>query len=526
MLTCKKSSTFATEIKKNKQKIMIKSFFHVYTIVIFCILYTTTTYAVAPLPGLGLQEPYRGRIPTEEPTRRNASSLMQAPNINLAPRGLFILVEFSDQVFAPNNTQQAFDSLSNGDNYNYNGAVGSCKQYFSDQSNGKYIPHFDVVGPVKLPQSMAYYGTDTKVGNGDDRYVFDFVLDACRGADQLGVDFSEYDNNNDGFVDFVYIIYAGFGQSDGGPSYTIWPHNWDLKAALYYGNHNQNKYYANSETDYKLPQIDGKTLLTYACSNELKYSTNNRTGIGTICHEFSHVLGLPDYYLTTDNATTQLRLTPGAWSLMGYGNYLNDGNTPPNYSIYDKYFLGWLEPTVLATSQSLEIAADGKSGYLLARNEKHVAERAYRTDTVYYIENRQQEGWDTYLPGHGMLIWQVIFSEDDWYNNCPNDYVARYLLVSAEKRSSPYTTGGTKQEIPFPGKSNVKNYAPFSHNGLENIQENNGLITCDFITTSATSVENLVVPSDGDWYNLFGQIIDPNTYKGVVIHNNKKYLLR
>jgi hypothetical protein len=163
---------------------------------------------------------------------------------------------------------------------------------------------------------------------------------------------------------------------------------------------------------------------------------------------------------------------------------------------------------------------------MLARNEKHVAEGAYRTDTVYYIENRQQEGWDTYLPGHGMLIWQVIFSEDDWYNNCPNDYVARYLLVSAEKRSSPYTTGGTKQEIPFPGKSNVKNYAPFSHNGLENIQENNGLITCDFITTSATSVENLVVPSDGDWYNLFGQIIDPNTYKGVVIHNNKKYLLR
>ena len=505
---------------------MKESFFRICTIVVFCILYTVTLYAVSPLPGLGLQEPYRPRIPAESNTRRDASSPMQVPKINLAPRGLFILVEFSDQVFAPNNTQQAFDSLSNGDNYTYNGAVGSCKQYFYDQSDGKYIPHFDVVGPIKLPQSMAYYGTDTSNGKGDDRYVFDFVLDACRGADQLGVDFSMYDNDNDGFVDFVYIIYAGFGQFDGGPSYTIWPHNWDLKSTLYYGNHNQNEYYANSANDYKLPQIDGKTLLTYACSNELKYSTKKRAGIGTICHEFSHVLGLPDYYLTTDDAITQLRLTPGAWSLMGYGNHLNEGNTPPNYSIYDKYFLGWIEPTVLATSQSLEIAADGKNGYLLARNEKHVAEGAYRTDTVYYIENRQQEGWDAYLPGHGMLIWQVIFNEDDWFNNCPNNYVARYLLVSAEKRSSPYTTGETKQEVPFPGKNNVTTYVPFSHNRLENITETNGLITCDFVTTSATSVENIIVPLDGKWYNLFGQPINPKIYKGVAIHNNKKYLLQ
>ena len=505
---------------------MKKSFFRICNIVVFSLLYTATTYAVAPLPGLGLQEPNRPRIPTDEHTRRNASVLMQAPKINLAPRGLFILVEFSDKTFAPNNTQQAFDSLSNGDNYTYNGATGSCKQYFSDQSNGKYIPYFDVVGPVKLPQSMAYYGTDTCNENGNDRYMFDFVLDACRGADQLGVDFSEYDNDNDDFVDFVYIIYAGVGQSDGGPSYTIWPHNWDLKAALYFGNHNQTEYYANSSTDYKLPQIDGKTLLAYACSNELKFSTNKRAGIGTICHEFSHVLGLPDYYLTTDNPVNQLRLTPGAWSLMGYGNYLNNGNTPPNYSVYDKYFLGWVEPTALAATQSLEIPADGKTYYMLAPNEKHTAEGAYRTDTVYYIENRQQEGWDAYLPGHGMLVWQVIFDETDWYNNCPNDYVARYLLISAEKRSSPYTTGAAKQEVPFPGKNNVTTYAPFFQNGLKNIQETNGLITCDFVTTSATGLENIVVPLDGEWYNLLGQPVAPNTYKGVVIHNNKKYLLR
>lgn len=504
---------------------MKKSLLFVLAVVLLSVV-ASTALAIPPLPGLNLKEPARLRIPSEMNSRRNVAS-QRAPEINLAPNVLLILVEFADQNFALNNTYQAFDSLANGDNYTYNGATGSCKQYFTDQSNGKYIPNFDVVGPVKLPQTMAYYGTDTYTDNGDDRYVFDFVLDACLGADQMGADFTKYDNNNDGFVDFVYIIYAGVGQADGGPETTIWPHAWDLKATLYYGNHNQNTYYANSATDYYLPQIDGKTLNNYACSNELKYSTNARTGIGTICHEFSHVLGLPDYYLTTTDPVVAQRNTPGAWSLMGYGNYLNDGNTPPNFSVYDKYFLGWLEPSVLSTSQSLEIPADGKTTYMLASNEKHVSDGAYRTDTVYYIENRQREGWDAYLPGHGMLIWRVIYDDSDWYNNCPNDFVARYLLVSAEKRSSPYTTGAEKQEVPFPGKNNVTTYAPFTHNKIENIQEQDGVITCDFVTTTMpSSLEDVTVSDDDKWYNLMGQPIDTKTYKGIAISRNKKYLLQ
>lgn len=490
------------------------------------VLLPTFVWAIPPFPGLDLNEPARPRIPSAANTRRNTPA-QHAPEINLAPNVLLILVEFADQEFAANNTYQAFDSLANGDYYTYNGATGSCKQYFTDQSNGKYVPNFDVVGPVKLPQTMAYYGSDLTSGGGDDRYVFDFVLDACLAADQSGTDFAKYDNNNDGFVDFVYIIYAGFGQADGGAATTIWPHAWDLKSTLYFGYHNQDTYFANSVTDYYLPQFDGKTLNNYACSNELKYTTNSRSGIGTICHEFSHVLGLPDYYLTTASPVVQQRETPGAWSLMGYGNYLNDGNTPPNYSVYDKYYLGWIEPEALSKTQTLEIPADGATTYMLARNEKHVAEGAYRTDTVYYMENRQQVGWDAYLPGHGMLIWRVIFNEEDWYQNSPNDYVARYRLISAKKVSSPYTTTTPKPEVPFPGSGNITKYAPFSHNGLENIQEVNGLITCDFITTTISSdVENIEVPLTGMWYNILGQPIDPHTYKGVAIHNNKKYLLR
>ena len=493
-------------------------------------LSVANSLAVAPLPGSGLQEPHRARAPftlLSHDATKNIQKVApyKTPAINLAPRGLLLLVNFSDVTFSPTNSQQAFDSLANSTNYTYNGATGSCKQYFTDQSNGKYSPNFDVVGPVTLPQSMAYYGANKADGN--DQYVVDFVIDACMGADRLGVDFSQYDNNNDGMVDFVYIIYAGYGEADYGGENTIWPHNWDLISALYYGYTNQKEYFATSETDYKLPEIDGKLINIYACSNELRKATNARAGIGTICHEFSHVLGLPDYYLTTDNPITQKRLTPGNWSLMGHGNYLNDGNTPPNYSVYDKYFLGWVTPEALDKNQDLTIPADGETYFMLTRNEKHVAEGAYRTDTVYYIENRQQEGWDAYLPGQGMLIWQVIFDEKDWFNNCPNDYVPRYRLISAVSASSPFTEDKQKPEVPFPGSKNITKYAPFSHNGLYNIQESNGLITCEFSTiTIPSSVENLPVTLSGQWYNIFGQPIDPQTYKGIAIHNNKKYLLR
>jgi hypothetical protein len=121
----------------------------------------------------------------------------------------------------------------------------------------------------------------------------------------------------------------------------------------------------------------------------------------------------------------------------------------------------------------------------------------------------------------------VIFNENDWFNNCPNDYVARYRLVSAKKVSSPYTTTQPKPEVPFPGSGKITQYAPFSHNKLENIQETNGLITCEFVTTSIPSnVENITTPISGQWYNILGQPIDPKTYKGIAIQNNKKYLLR
>ena len=121
-------------------------------------LFCTQLFAVAPLPGLGLVEPQRSRAPftlnTVDAHSRQAVAPQRVPKVNLAPRGLLILVNFSDITFNERNNQLAFDSLANGENYTYNGATGSCKSYFEVQSNGQYSPEFDVIGPVTLHRHL------------------------------------------------------------------------------------------------------------------------------------------------------------------------------------------------------------------------------------------------------------------------------------------------------------------------------------------------------------------------------------
>lgn len=186
-----------------------------FLVIVTLLLGSVFTLAIPPYPGLGLKEPIRPRIPrSNQMSHRKNVSPFNIPAINLAPKGLLVLVNFSDITFDAKNTQLAFDSLANGEDYNYNGATGSCQAYFKAQSNGQYMPEFDVVGPFTLPQTSAYYAANDKIGN--DRYVVDFVVDACQAADKSGVDFSQYDNDNNGIVDFIYIIYAGYAESEGG----------------------------------------------------------------------------------------------------------------------------------------------------------------------------------------------------------------------------------------------------------------------------------------------------------------------
>ena len=445
------------------------------------------------------------RVVESQPTpatikaRRQASAMLQsrpkkavgAPN--LAPRGLVILVNFKDTKFNASNKQEAMDDLMNSSSYTDNGATGSVSQFFSDQSGGQYKPDFDVIGPVTLANTVAHYGANDSEGN--DVLPGDMVVEACSIANaNYGVDFTRYDNDSDGYVDFVYIIYAGKGEADGGAENTIWPHNWDLASAYYYNNCT----YAQSAR-----RFDGKYINNYACSGELNGQSGARTGIGTIAHEFGHVIGLPDLYDIDYGQNYENEATPGAWHIMDGGSYNNDGKTPPNYTIYDKYFLGWKTPiNPGATAQNLSLIANGQSGYQgyqIASSNSLLT--ATNTNTVYYIENRQQSGWDAYLPGHGLVIWKIMYDQSVWNDNAPNATLGtiRYAVVSA----SGATTGIGTAADPFPGTQRKTEWRGVNGKPLLNITEKNDIISLSYIEEVDESIcsyevayENATVSSE------------------------------
>lgn len=409
--------------------------------------------------------------------RRKASPMLQSRpkraigDRNFAPRGLVILVNFKDSKFATGNSQSAMHDLMNSDSYTYNGATGSVRQYFSDQSDGQYTPEFDVVGPVTLKNNVAHYGGNNY--NDEDKLPGDMVVEACSIANaNYKVDFNQYDNDNDGYVDFVYLIYAGKGEADGGAANTIWPHNWDLESAAYY----ENCSYPKSSWIF-----DGKTINSYACSAELDGQTGKRAGIGTIAHEFSHVIGLPDLYDIDYGQNSKDYMTPDTWHIMDAGSYNNNGNTPPNYTIYDKYFLGWKTPVNPGNEpQLLTLQPAGTKEYNAYQITTGNTLLPYTsTTTAYYIENRQQSGWDAHLPGHGLVIWKVQYNDQAWANNGPNDVDGklRYTIVSATGKT---TQLGTDAD-PFPGTKRKTEWRGISSKPLLNITEANGVISLNYI---------------------------------------------
>ena len=423
------------------------------------------------------------QVLTEKPAlsskaaKRNATKKLVRPiakaSVSGSPRGLVVLVNFKDEAFQAVNSQSAMDDMMNGENYNYNGATGSVGKYFSDQSNGQYTPVFDVVGPVTLPYNMSHYG-----GNDEDEQDLlpgDMVVEACSIANALhNVDFTRYDNDHDGYVDFIYVIYAGQSEAAGGSPNTIWPHAWDLYSAERGG------YCSYGESKR---QFDGKYIYKYACSAELNYD-KERDGVGTFAHEFSHVIGLPDVYDIDYGSNYEEKMTPGYWHLMDGGSYNNGGKTPPNYTFYDKYFLGWVTPKNPGnTAQELLIKAN--EGYQIASSNSLLS--ATSTNTVYYIENRQQSGWDAALPGHGLLIWQVQYNNAAWNSNGPNDQdgTLRYTIVSASGKT---TNLGTKAD-PFPGSQGKTEWRGISSKPLLNITEIDGVITLNYIE----------IPDENSW---------------------------
>ena len=418
---------------------------------------------------------------------RAESMRRSAPRSTQERRGLVILAQFPDVSFSKIGTHEYFNRMFNEKGFTENGCLGSVSDYFSDQSYGQLDMQFDVIGPVTLPNPLAYYGAPEEGQTSGDARDLDFAADVCTAADEL-VDFSLYDYNGDGTVDNVYIIFAGLSEARGAGAECMWPHQW----AIY---------------DRKLI-LDEVRVFTYACSNELIRGGDDPKldGIGTACHEFSHTLGLSDVY-----NTNYWNEPVGIWDIMASGSYLggkvSDGTAPMGYSAFERWQLGWLEPKVLSeptTITGMKALEEEPEAYILY-NESN-------TNEYYMLENRQFPKWGNPVNAHGLLVTHIDYDQHDWDTNNvnTNDEHPRYSIVSAYNSLIegiedlfPGSTGNTSltdESTPATTLFNANEDGTyFLHKPVENITESSdGTISFVACTNYAPSPKDIQATTNDD----------------------------
>jgi M6 family metalloprotease-like protein len=390
--------------------------------------------------------------------------------------------------------------MLNSKNFSLNGGTGSAKDYFEEMSMGQFTPTFDVYGPYTLPNTYKYYGANDQYG--DDLHPGQLIMEVCKLADD-DINYADYDFDGDGYVDNVYVFYAGTGEASSYVENDIWPHQYTLSEWNYY------------DKDVEPITCDGKIVDRYACSNEV--TDGAPSGVGTFVHEFSHVMGLPDLYVTT---VTDHNCTPGYFSVLDYGPYNNDGHTPPAYGAYERNAMGWIDLDEF----------DGSDTYTLENiatsNKAYVVETS-REKEFYLFENRQLTGWDAYIPNHGMMIWHIdATSQQIFDNNIPNNnqshqYVAVVKPNGEENMdyASGWTWPGTSGKTAFsssttPAFKDWKNVA--SEKALANIAETNGIISFDVtmpLPVPTPDAENLIKKGDDYFYASWKTLKDATDYR-------------
>jgi immune inhibitor A len=463
------------------------------------------------------------------------------------PKALVILVEFSDTVFRIKSPKAAFNqylngtrpfiTYGNGDILNY----GSVSEYFNDMSFGTFKPKFDIYGPVKLNNPLSTYGgSRSSDPNNNNDNVPQLIKDACNAVND-SVDFSAYDQNKDGKVDLVYVIYAGYSQSQKGNSADcIWPQSW-------YGD---------------IGSYDGVTVYRYGVNNELNgvMTSTNRyiNGIGLFCHEFSHCLGLPDLY-STQTASDECQSADNQelefWDLMDGGEYVQNGRSPSEYSAWEREALGWLSVDTLkdTTNVVLKTIDNGGKAYRIM-NDNDATGKEY-----FIVENVQLENWNNCpkYKGHGMLVYHVDYDANDFSLslNCVNNTLGhpRMTLVAADGllMNAAHSTQEDHSDYyaemkgdPFPGTKYVhfltdtSTVKPIIYTGsllkkpILNITETDGVVTFDFLGKKASTGINYITiatKDDNKIYSIDGRYVgtDQNVLpKGIYIKNKKKFIIK
>lgn len=376
-------------------------------------------------------------------------------------RGLVILINYSDRSFVYGNDY--FDAMMNQRNYTgyystegyFVPCTGSARDYYYDNSMGAFDPQFDIFGPVNVN-----YTSTTPQGYDNVSDIFVSAVNALNPT----VDFSQYDGDGDGVVDMIYFVVAGYTANfSGNDSGYLWPH----------------QYYMYYYTDQK---YDGVYLGRYACSGEIygweAYGYTEPDGIGTMVHEFTHVLGIMDLY-DTDYGTNGSANDPAQWDVMSGGSYNDYSHTPAGFTIWERFRLGFAD---------IELISEKKPGYTLGPvNETNTGYwiQTQNENEYFILDNRQQTGWDTYIPGHGLMVVRVEYNEDQWWNNTINAN-ASHMYYELLRAGNGF---GANPDDPFPGTNNVTTLNNLTtpslrtwsgqdnEMGLYNIAENDGIIT-------------------------------------------------
>ena len=427
-----------------------------FLVTFFCCLFIGAQPQVRPIP------PHRNhhthRLPGVNERRLARLEKMRQANIALrhqhgplraktqaeTKKGLVLLVEFSD-VKLKSDAATQWENRFNQQGFSLNNHVGSVRDYFYEQSYGLLTIDFDVVGPLTLSKTRTYYGSAPN-SDLDDRAP-EMVIEALKLANSQ-VNYADYDWDGDRWVDQVYVIYAGEtkAQTQG----YIWPHEWSLASAKYYG----------CGSGYQT--MDGVGIDTYAVSNELA-GTNLLQGIGTACHEFSHCLGYPDFYDTKYTGGTAGQY----WDVLDGGCYNGPrgiGEIPCPYTAYERWIAGWIDLIPLTSACKVtDMPAINEEGVA------YVINNTGNSNEYYILENRQKVGFGAGNGGHGLMVWHIDYSKTAWQSNSvnadknhqrmtflPADGKVGDLTGSEVEGFYYYVSAADEAGDPYPGSKKVK----------------------------------------------------------------------
>ena len=407
-----------------------------------------------------------------------------------SPKIPVILVGFKDKAFTK--TAADFNAMLNSQGYSANNAIGSVLDYYTENSLGQFTPVFEVLGPVQLDNNMSYYGGNNS--SGDDKLPELALVHAANKLD-ASVDFSRYDNDGDGTVDFIMFYFAGYDEAQGGSTDCIWSHAWYLS--------NSSNVTTNDRTH------DGVKLNRYFCTAELKGSSGSTMcSIGTTCHEFAHTLGLPDFY-DTDYSTNGTAASMYNFDLMASGSYNGDSTTPPYFSAEELVEVGWLSaiPEISSTgSYTLpSVNYPGATGYSAYKTSAAVSGEYF----VYEVRGGQR--WDAEIPT-GLMVYHVDKSSNTvsgsvkassvWNSNKVNAYSAHpccYVVPAAKPTQTTVYSGSG-----WMFGTTYRSYTPTAWSGntignqLSNITYSNGSVTFSVVNTNAKGIAGRVTDSDGN----------------------------